>query len=113
MRKSFWKKKVITCKEEKEFWDEGVSGWLRFVRLRGFLSDFVPQIGYRSNDRTIVHLPSISRVWGILKLKGFLGAGFQLVSTDNFTPFGIGASRQAVGPLGVMITRFEVEASLF
>jgi len=37
----------------------------------------------------------------------------RVVSTDNFTPFGIGASRHDVGPLGVMITPREAGVTTF
>lgn len=50
---------------------------------------------------------------GRLKVKGFLGAGIRVVSTDNFVPFGIGASRDEVGPLGVTIVPREAGASPF
>ena len=50
---------------------------------------------------------------GMSKVNGLRGAGKRVVSIDNFTPFGIGASRHEVGPLGVMITPRGVGTSPF
>ena len=44
-------------------------------------------------------------------MKGLRGTGLRVPSTDSFTPFGIGASRQVVGPLGVTITRCGCEVA--
>ena len=64
-----------TCKEEKEFWEESTFAWLRFVRLRGFLSDAVRSRWLSLKlDRGKVALTAGNKFLGYLKDKRILGS---------------------------------------